>query len=60
MPHGIRADAWRAKAEELRVIAETIHHDASRAMLLGLAEQYDRLARRATAQPIGEADQKAS
>jgi hypothetical protein len=55
-----RADAWRAKAEELRVIAESIKHDGSRSMLFGLAEQYERLARRAEGKSLPDKDKKVS
>jgi hypothetical protein len=58
MAHRSRSEQWRAKAEELRVIAEGVGHDGSRATLLGLAEQYERLARRAAALPLGGADEE--
>jgi hypothetical protein len=38
---------WRARAEETRTIAETLEDDPSREIMLGIAKDYERMARRA-------------
>jgi hypothetical protein len=39
--------AWRLCAEEMRCMAELLHHEKCRAMALRIADGYDRLAQRA-------------
>jgi hypothetical protein len=39
-----RADRWRARADELRAIADTMHHEPARDGLLVVAKRLDVLA----------------
>lgn len=36
---------WRFRAEEVRTIADDIEHDEPRAMMLRIAEDYDKIAK---------------
>ena len=45
---------WRDRAEEARVLAEQMHDDLSRAMMLKIAEDYDKLAVRASSRIAGD------
>jgi hypothetical protein len=38
---------WRARAEEARTIAETLADETSREIMLNIAKDYERMARRA-------------
>jgi hypothetical protein len=38
---------WRARAEEARTLADEMHDEASRRMMLEIAEGYERLAKHA-------------
>ncbi len=38
---------WRARAEETRVLAESMKDEASRRVMLGIAEDFERMADRA-------------
>ena len=41
------AQHWRDRAEEARAHADQMHDETARAMMLGIAEGYEKLARRA-------------
>jgi hypothetical protein len=41
------AEHWHSRAEEARVHAEQMHDAKTRALMLGIAESYERLAQRA-------------
>jgi hypothetical protein len=44
-----RAELWHARAEEARVQASEMHDAGAQRLMLGIAENYDQLARRADA-----------
>jgi hypothetical protein len=44
---------WRKRGAEMRTIADGMAHSDTRAILLGLAEDYDKLAERAEIRAIG-------
>ena len=49
MPSSFANDAnhWRARADEARKLADDMNDPQSKEMMLGIAEDYDRLAERA-------------
>jgi hypothetical protein len=48
-----RVQRWRAKADELRAVADTFHDAVARDALLEMAHGYERLAHRLEAREIG-------
>jgi hypothetical protein len=53
-PHFNNPQHWRDRAEEARTLAEQMHDDLSRQMMLRIAEDYETLARRAAARVSGD------
>jgi len=45
------ADYWRAKAEEARVVADSLQSETARGHMLSVAKSYDRLAELAEKRP---------
>ena len=45
MPDKRRVDYWHNKAEEARVIAQAMTHEETRLTMLGIAADFDRMAR---------------
>jgi hypothetical protein len=45
MPDKRSVDYWHNKAEETRVIAETMRNETNRQIILGIAADFDRIAR---------------
>ena len=46
-PHFNDPDHWRQRAEETRILAEQISDEAEKKTILGIADDYDKLAVRA-------------
>jgi hypothetical protein len=53
-PHFNNPQHWRDRAEQARILAEQMHDDLSRQMMLSLAEDYETLARKAAARVSGD------
>src|SRR5262249_25556136 len=47
-PHFNNPQHWRDRAEDARILAEQMHDDLCRAMMLRIAEDYEKLAERAS------------
>ena len=45
----LSAAEFRARAEEIRTVADAMHHDRTKQLMYGIAATYDRLAQRADA-----------
>ena len=54
-PHFNDPEHWRARAEEVRVLAEQMKDETTRQTMLGIARDYEKLAVRAA---IGLADEQ--
>ena len=52
VPHFNDPDHWRKRAEETRILAEQMSDEAEKKTMLGIADDYDKLAVRA-AQRLG-------
>jgi hypothetical protein len=48
------SEHWRARAEESRILAEQISDETSKKMMLKIADDYEKLAARASARLVGE------
>jgi len=59
MPKGLldNPEYWRARAEETRVVAESMQDEESREMMLRIASDYEHMAERAEERSKGKAKQ---
>ena len=48
------SEHWRGRAEESRILAEQISDETSKKMMLKIADDYEKLAARASARLVGE------
>jgi hypothetical protein len=48
------SEHWRGRAEESRILAELISDETSKKMMLKIADDYEKLAARASARLVGE------
>ena len=53
-PHFNNADHWRQRAEETRILAEQMSDAAEKKTMLGIADDYDKLAVRAAQRQKGD------
>jgi len=54
VPHFNNADHWRQRAEETRILAEQMSDEAEKKTMLGIADDYDKLAVRAAQRQKGD------
>jgi|SRR6516164_11200194 hypothetical protein len=52
-PHFNNPQHWQQRAEESRVMAEQMSDETAKGMMLGIADDYDKLAARASVRLIG-------
>jgi len=53
-PHFNDPDHWRQRAKETRILAEQISDEAEKKTILGIADDYDKLAVRAAQRQKGD------
>ena len=53
-PHFNDPDHWRQRAEETRILAEQMSDEVQKKTILGIADDYDKLAARASRRLIDE------
>ena len=53
-PHFNDPDHWRQRAEESRILAEQMSDEAEKKTMLGIADDYDKLAVRAAQRQKGD------
>jgi hypothetical protein len=53
-PHFNNPQHWRDRAEDARILAEQMHDDLSKAMMRRIAEDYEKLAKRASLRASGD------
>ena len=54
VPHFNGPEHWHQRAEEVRVLAEQMYTERTKKMMLKIADDYEKLAARASARLVGE------
>ena len=54
VPHFKDPEHWRQRAEESRVLAEQMNDETAKQIMLGIADDYEKLATRAAKRSIDE------